>query len=234
MFAVWLFTTCNLLEVKAQQVCDYVVVTSKKVQADGEWMKVVEALAKRHKATVLYYDKQPRELLTELRRLTPRYVAVVEKPENLNREFVMEGHRLSREIDDDIYADYLWGIITGYSAADAMRMIEGSAKPFVIHTALNTTAELSDGKYFDRFAFMNDGGTPGGWGEKTTRDGEVKNEQINKWEILNKWVEKYKEIDPDLLVTSSHATEKNLAKMPFTVGNSETTGRAVVCRFHDS
>ena len=46
MFAVWLFTTCNLLEVKAQQVCDYVVVTSKMVQADGEWMTVVEALAK--------------------------------------------------------------------------------------------------------------------------------------------------------------------------------------------
>lgn len=46
MFAVWLFTTCNLLGVKAQQVRDYVVVTSKKVQADGEWMKVVEALAK--------------------------------------------------------------------------------------------------------------------------------------------------------------------------------------------
>ena len=113
-------------------------------------MKVVETLAKRHKATVLYYDKQLRELLAELRRLTPRYVAVVEKPENLNREFVMEGHRLSREIDDDIYADYLWGIITGYSATDAMRMVEGSAKPFVIHTALNTTAELSDGKYFDR------------------------------------------------------------------------------------
>ena len=57
MFAVWLFTTCNLLEIKAQQVRDYVVVTSKKVQADGEWMKVVKTLAKRHKATVLYYDK---------------------------------------------------------------------------------------------------------------------------------------------------------------------------------
>ena len=207
MFVVWLFTTCNLLGASAQQVRDYVVVTSKVVQADEAWMKVVEALVKRHKAAVLYYDKTPRELLEKLRHLAPRYMAVVEKPENLNREFVMEGHRLSREIDDDIYADYLWGIITGYSAADAMRVVEGSVKPFVIRTALNTTSELSDGKYFDRFAFMNDGGIPGGWGEKTTRDGEVKNEQINKWEILNKWVEKYKEIDPDLLVTSSHATE---------------------------
>lgn len=230
MFVVWLFTTCNLLDVNAQQLRDYVVITSKEMQSDKAWMKVVEVLSKRHKATVLYYDKQLRELLAELRRLTPRYVAVVEKPENLNREFVMEGHRLSREIDDDIYADYLWGIITGYSAADAMRMVESSAKPFVIRTALNTTAELSDGKYFDRFAFMNDGGTPGGWGEKTTRDGEVKSEQINKWEILDKWVEKYKEIDPDLLVTSSHATEKNL-EMPFTVGNLKSRGGRLYADF---
>ena len=57
MFAVWLFTTCNLLGVKAQQVRDYVVVTSKKVQADGEWMKVVEALAKRHKTNNGYKAK---------------------------------------------------------------------------------------------------------------------------------------------------------------------------------
>lgn len=96
MFVVWLFTTCNLLDVNAQQFRDYVVITSKEMQSDKAWMKVVEVLSKRHKATVLYYDKQLRELLAELRRLTPRYVAVVEKPENLNREFVMEGHRLSQ------------------------------------------------------------------------------------------------------------------------------------------
>ena len=47
MFAVWLFTTCNLLEARDQQVRDYVVAASKEVEADGEWMKVVEALAKR-------------------------------------------------------------------------------------------------------------------------------------------------------------------------------------------
>ena len=104
VFVVWLFTTCNLLEVKAQQVRNYVVLTSKEMQLDEAWMKVVEALAKRHKAAVLYYDEKPRELLEELRRLAPRYMAVVEKPENLNREFVMEAHRLSREIDDDIYS----------------------------------------------------------------------------------------------------------------------------------
>ena len=113
MFVVWLFTTCNLLDVNAQQLRDYVVITSKEMQSDKAWMKVVEALAKRRKAVVLYYDEKPRELLKELRRLAPRYMVVVEKPENLNREFVMEGHRLSREIDDYIYAGYLWGLSRG-------------------------------------------------------------------------------------------------------------------------
>ena len=69
----------------------------------------------------------------------------------------MEGHRMSRRVDEDIYADYLWGIITGFSAEDAMRLVDRSREPFLIRTALNTTCEMSDGKYFTRFAFMNDG-----------------------------------------------------------------------------
>lgn len=163
---VGLWVLCGFSETMAQRTDGYVVAASRDVQADAEWMKVVEVLAKRHKATILYYKEKPTELLEDLRYLRPRYVAVVEKPERLNREFVMEGHRLSRKIDADIYADYLWGIITGYSAADAMCMVERSAEPFVIRTALNTTVEMSDGKYFDRFAFMSDAVAPGGWGEK--------------------------------------------------------------------
>ena len=47
MFVVWLFTTCNLLDVNAQQVRDYVVLTSKEMQSDKAWMKVVEVLSKK-------------------------------------------------------------------------------------------------------------------------------------------------------------------------------------------
>lgn len=208
----------------------YVVATSQKLRGDKEWMKVVDALATRHKATVLYYGEKPAELLEKFRELEPRYVAFVETPENLNREYVMDGHRLSRSVDDDIYADYMWGIITGYTPADAMRMVEGSRKPFVIRTALNTTVEMNGGKWFDKFAYMSDGGEPGGWGEKCGPGQGVRSYNINKWEILDKWVEKYKEIDPDLLITSSHATEKNL-EMPFTTGNLKPKGGRLYADF---
>ena len=229
-FAVCFFMMAGIGGVEAQRINGYVVAASEQVKSDKAWMKVVDVLAKRHKATVLFYKKEITELLEQLKQLTPRYVAFVEKPEFLNREYVMEGHRMSRRIDDDIYADYMWGIITGYTAEDAMCLVERSRQPFVIRTALNTTCEMSDGKWFDRFAYMNDGAAPGGWGEKTQKTGKTENYQINKWEILDKWVEKYKEIDPDLLVTSSHATEKNL-EMPFTVGNLKPQGGQLYADF---
>lgn len=228
--AIFLLLTGGWLKVQAQRTNGYVVAASEDVKTDPEWMKIVDVLAKRHKATVVFYQSQITELLGQLRKLTPRYVAFVEKPQHLNREYVMEGHRMSRTIDSDIYADYMWGIITGYTAADAMRMVERSGKPFIVRTALNTTCEMSDGKWFDRFAFMNDGSAPGGWGEKTDKDKQTEHYQINKWEILDKWVEKYKEIDPDLLITSSHATEKNL-EMPFTVGNLKSAGGRLYADF---
>ncbi|MBQ5778624.1 MAG: hypothetical protein IIW13_01395, partial [Paludibacteraceae bacterium] len=66
------------------------VLTSNIVQADVEWMKVVQALQERHQAEVLFYEKAPRELLNQLKELRPRYVGIVEKPENLNRDYVIE------------------------------------------------------------------------------------------------------------------------------------------------
>lgn len=208
----------------------YVVAASQAVADDTDWQKVVEALARKHKADVLIYNERPDELLGRLRSLTPRYVAIVEKPERLDREFVMDSHRLSRIIDDDIYADYLWGIITGYTADDAMQAVERSTRPFVIHTALNTTGELSDSPLFGHIAYIADGGTPGGWGEKTPTDTKTQRYYDNQWEMLSKWVEKYKEIDPDLLITSSHATEKNL-EMPFSLGNLKAEGGRLYADF---
>ena len=37
----------------------------------------------------------------------PRYVAVVEKPEKLGRDYVIALNQLSRRVDEDIYADFL-------------------------------------------------------------------------------------------------------------------------------
>ena len=86
---------------------EYVVLASKAVQQDAAWMQVVNALKEKHGAEVFFYEKAPRENLGDLQRVKPRYVAIVEKPENLNRDYVIDMHHVSREVDEDIFADFL-------------------------------------------------------------------------------------------------------------------------------
>lgn len=195
----------------------YLIVASKSVKESSDWMKVVEVLKKRHKAGVVFYNESLSEVLDDLKKIKPRYVAIVEKPENLNRDYIRNAHRISRKVDDDIYADYLWGVITGYSAEDAMNMVEKSAKPFVIKTGLATTCAMSNAKWFNRFAFMNDG-SKGSWGEKLNKNSKTVNHKIAPWELMTKFSDKFDEIDADFIVTSSHATEREL-EMPYSLGS---------------
>lgn len=112
-----------------------------------------------------------------LKQLNPRYVAVVEKPENLGRDYVIGLNRLSRQIDEDKYADFLWGIITGYDAEAAMGMVNNSTEPLVIKDAVASIMELHSGKWFDRFAWVDDH-RMGLWGEKKAKGDSVVTYQL--------------------------------------------------------
>lgn len=193
------------------------VLASSAVQQDAEWLKVAEALTAKHDADLLFYDKAPREALAELQKLTPRYVAIVEKPENLNRDFVIDMHHVSREVDDDIFADFLWGMITGYDAAAAMKMLDNSTEPLVVKDAVATIMELNSAKWFDNYAWVDDH-TRGLWGQKRGRTSAVETDSIDTKLVLKKFTELYEAYDPDLIVTAAHATQRNL-EMPFSLGN---------------
>lgn len=196
--------------------CEYVVMASSAVRSDAAWMDVVAALQTKHGAEVIFYDAAPREGLDALRELSPRYVAVVERPERLGRDFVMDLSRMSRCVDDDIYADFLWGIVTGYDAAAAMRMVDNSTEPLVVRNAVATIMELNSAKWFDRYAWVDDHDR-GLWGEKRSADGEVTTGRVEPEDVLPKFMELYADYDPDLVVTAAHATERNL-EMPFSLG----------------
>lgn len=123
-------------KVDEQMTSEYVILTSVAVKNDTDWMEVVNTLQEKHQAKVLFYEKSQRENLDDLKRLMPRYVAIVDKPENIGRKSVMDFHKLSRELDDDIYEDFLWGIITGYDATSAMRMVNNSTEATGNHDAI--------------------------------------------------------------------------------------------------
>lgn len=219
----------------------YVVVAPSAFAEDAEqWEQVVSRLQVRHGAEVLRFDAVPTELEAELKQLNPRYVAVVDVPENIGRDYVIELNRMSRRMDADPYADFLWGIITGYDAAAALRMVEHSVEPMVIRTGVATIKELEAAKWFDSYAFVDDhkvgmcGEKKAGEDSLTYReityrtDMEGANERIRKFvekrfgkdvpDVLRQFLEYYESYEPDLVVTASHATENNL-EMPGSVGN---------------
>ena len=204
------------------------------------WEGVVASLQARHGAEVLRFDGTPTELEAQLKALSPRYVAVVDVPENIGRDYVIALNQMSRRMDDDPYADFLWGIITGYDAAGAMRMVDDSQEPMVLRTGVATIKELEAAKWFDAYAFVDDHQV-GMCGEKKPGEDSLAyseieyrtdmagaNERIRKFverrfgkdvpDVLRQFLEYYEGYEPDLVVTASHATENNL-EMPGSVGN---------------
>jgi zinc protease len=111
----------------------------------------------------------------------------------------------------------MWGIITGYDAEAAMRMVENSTEPLLIKDAVATIMELNSAKWFDNYAWVDDH-TKGLWGEKRGRDVEIKSDTVAAEQVLRKFTDLYAEFDPDLIVTAAHATQKNL-EMPYSLGN---------------
>lgn len=203
---------------KSEQVDnDYLVIASESVMQDAEWVEVVNAIAAKHNSDIVTFITAPREALEHIREAYPRYVAIVDKPENIGRDYVIDIHVMCRDVDEDIYGDFLWGIITGYDANAAMRMVNNSTEPLLIKDAVATIMELNSAKWFDNYAWVDDH-TRGLWGYKNGRDGEIVTDMVEKEEVLAKFCELYEAYDPDLIVTAAHATQKNL-EMPYSLGH---------------
>ena len=214
LLACALFFGAGVLQ--AQTPNEYVVISGKDVAADAEWSKVTEALKTKHNATVVSYKNSIDEVMPELKKIQPRYVAIVEKPENLGRDYIIHWNKISREVDDDIYGDFLWGVITGYDAAGAMKMVNNSTEPLLVKDAVSTITEMQSGKWFDHYAWVDDH-FKGLWGEKLSKDSPVQVYMTKPEDVLRKFYTMYSGFDPDIVVTASHGSEKKL-EMPFSLG----------------
>jgi len=192
---------------------DYVVMASSTVQKDADWNKVALKLQKQHNAGLIYFEKHPEDCEAQLKTAAPRYVAIVEKPENINDSYVMRIAKLSRRMDSDIYADWLWGIITGYDAESAGKMVENSATPMVVRNCVSDIMELESAKWFDNYAWVDDH-KKGKAGKKKGFDSAVETYEFNFDDELNIFSSMIYDYDPDLIVTASHATFNDLT-VPF-------------------
>jgi len=192
-----------LLIATAAQATDYTVVVSKQTQADDGWKRVVETLVKKHNATVLTYDASVTEALPALRKSYPRYVCFVAQPSEAGRKFVATVHTITRQFNDDPYTDCFWGILTGYDAANALRIAKCDKPLTVRKVASGTEIALEmceEGLWYDELVK--------GKMVKKEKGGVAKQLEgpADTTEALVKTLNDYK---ADAFVTSGHASEHN-------------------------
>lgn len=182
---------------------DYAVVVSQQTAADDQWKPVVDALVAKHNAAVITYSGAVEEAKPALAERFPRYACFVATPEEASRAFVGQVHRLTRQLDADPYTDCLWGILTGYDAASALRIAKHREPLTIRKVAAGTefaTEMVDEGVWYCE---LNQGKMvrkeSGGDAHETRAPSDTTPALVD---TLNDW-------HPDLFITSGHATERD-------------------------
>ena len=198
-YAAFLFViTCALASES-----DYVVVAPASMKADAAWQAVVDGLAKKHGAPIVTYEKNVAEVREKLAALAPRYVGFVARPSEAGSQYVIDIHRMLRKLNDDPYTDAVWGIITGRTAEDALKIVE-QTEPLVIRKGAAGTGIPLD-KFVEARAYSE--GEAGAVQIKTA-DGKI--EKVKGPQDSTKaLVDVFNDFKTDLFFTSGHASERN-------------------------
>ena len=181
----------------------YCIVVSKSTHDDPQWKPVVDALVAKHQGTVITFQKAVKDSLAGLQKGLPRYVCFVAKPSEATREFVTEVNRLTRRMSDAPYTGAVWGILTGYDAACAVRIARHKEPLVIRRVAAGTEVELrmcDEGLWYCE---LNQG--------KMVRkeSGGKPEQQKCPADTTKALVEALNVYQPQLFVTSGHATERD-------------------------
>ncbi|MDQ7778808.1 MAG: hypothetical protein RDV41_03760 [Planctomycetota bacterium] len=105
----------------------YVVVTNI-ADSDPFYEAVTLLAAHRKAATVLFSPDDLEGLRARLAELSPRFVAVVVKPEVIDTNFIRSFLMMSTRLDADPFCDFSYGYITGATARDAATFVRNIIK----------------------------------------------------------------------------------------------------------
>ena len=131
----------------------YAVVISKTAYADAGWKKVADSLSVLHASSgrvcIVTWNSSVKDAADSLAVFKPDYIGFIARPATeCNAAFVVAVSRMCRALDDDPYGDAVWGIITGYEAADALRAISDTLE---VKTVLCASSNLSYEPPIERF-----------------------------------------------------------------------------------
>lgn len=182
---------------------DYQVVVSETTAADPGWKAVADALVAKHGGKLVTHAGNVADALPALQAAHPRHTAFVATPAEAGKAFVAEVHRLTRAIDDDPYTDTLWGIVTGYTASNALAIVNTPGPLVIERAASGTDIELSlipEGRWFCELTQGKRVNKEKG-GEAVVSEGPAD----STFEI----VDTLNDYQPQMFVTSGHATERD-------------------------
>lgn len=182
---------------------DYCVVVKDAVLEGAPWKAVADALLDKHDGSLVTYRTSPDEALKQLQLMQPRHTCFVVPPADVSREFVAAVHQLTRQLDDDPYTDTLWGILTGFDAANALAIAQYSEPLIVRKVAAGTEIAL-------------DMCEQGLWYDELVKNKLVRKEKggpvqqlVGPDDTTVALVNSLNDYQPDLFVTSGHATERD-------------------------
>jgi len=182
----------------------YAIVVSEDTLAQADWKAVVEALKAKHAGSVVVtHAGDVGAAQWKLSAHMPDYVCFVARPAEAGRKFVVTVSRLMRELDDDPYGDAMWGILTGYEPADALRIAK-TRKPLLV-TRGGSGAGSGVVSGLDN-AFASFESDPKRFWVKT--DGNAVEEKVSP-DPTARLVECLNTMKPQAFFTSGHATEKD-------------------------
>lgn len=183
---------------------DYAIVISSTTKADEGWAKVVEVLQAKHTgATVLTFSNDVHEVRDLLQTQFPKFTCFVATPDETTRKFVANIHQLTRSLDADPYTDTFWGILTGYDAANALRIAQHKDPLTVKRTLSGTPFAIERVKEGIWYSELNAG-------EVVKKEAGSKIAKTNgPQDSTSALVAGLNDYNADLFITSGHATERD-------------------------
>lgn len=182
----------------------YAILTWKQTKAQAQWQGVIDSLTKKHDATVIVCDRDLGEAMPALQKNPPRFVAVVGTCELVDGKFINRFHQLMRQIDADPYTDACWGVITGRTADDAMKIVN-EVKPLEIRRTVSgtriATKMCEEAECFDELV-------PRGHSVKNS-DGVEKEIPLDDADSIAELAAAFADPSTQLIITSGHATTRD-------------------------
>lgn len=183
---------------------NYAIISSDTTLSNPSWVKVIDALSEKHKNSKIFSFKEgkPEQVLLELKESAPKYTCFVAHHKEVTREWVSKIHQLTRNLDEDPYTDTIWGILTGYDAANALSIAKTNKPLTIERVASGTEVALEHCVEGIWYCELNKGKIV-----QKKRNGSPSESQgpDDSTEALAKSLNNYK---AQLFVTSGHATER--------------------------